>query len=71
MNNATKAPKTPKAHSDADSVLEEVWRIKDKLSAAYNHDVHRLFAEARKREKVSGHRIVNLQVRRKKPANGK
>lgn len=29
-------------------------------------DVHRLFAEARKRQKRSGHRVVNLQEKGKK-----
>ena len=27
-----------------DLVLQEIWRIKDELSAARGHDVHRLFA---------------------------
>jgi hypothetical protein len=44
-----------------DLVLREVWAAKDTLSASYGHDVNRLFAEARSRQKVSGHRIVNLQ----------
>ena len=42
-------------------VLQEIWRAKDALSAAYGHDLDKLFAETRKREKRSGHRIVNLQ----------
>lgn len=46
---------------DTDEVLQEIWRIKDELSAARGHDVHRLFAEARKRQKYSDHRIVNFQ----------
>ena len=48
----------------SDLVLQEIWRIKDELSAARGHDVHRLFAEARKRQKLSGHRVVNLQKRK-------
>ena len=51
-----------------DVVLREMWRIKDELSAARGHDVHRLFDEARERQKRSGHRIVNLQEQRTKPA---
>ena len=47
-------------------MLQETWRIKDTLSATYGHDVHRLFAEARKREKLSGHPVVNLQTKRRK-----
>ncbi|MBI3414904.1 MAG: hypothetical protein HY043_06205 [Verrucomicrobia bacterium] len=48
-----------------DLVLQEVWRIKDTLSASYGHDVKRLFAETRKREKLSGHPLVRPPKRRK------
>ena len=44
-----------------DLLLQEIWRIKDQLSAARGHDVHRLFAETRKCEKLSGHPLVELQ----------
>jgi hypothetical protein len=37
----------------ADDVLREVWRIKDELSASYGHDLHRLFREARERQRKS------------------
>jgi hypothetical protein len=33
------------------------------LSAARGHDVHRLFAEARERQKHSGRSVVSLQKR--------
>ena len=49
----------------ADDVLEEIWRIKDELSASYGHDVDKMFASARERQKHSGHRVVNLQDERK------
>jgi hypothetical protein len=49
-----------------DLVLKEMWHIKDTLSASYGHNVDRLFAEARAREKRSGHRVVNLQTKRRK-----
>ena len=49
-----------------DVVLREIWRIKDTLSASYGHDVDRLFAEARERQKLSGHPVVNLQTKRRK-----
>jgi hypothetical protein len=42
-----------------------MWRIKDELSAAYGHDVHRFFAEMRKRQKLSGHPVVNLSTKRR------
>jgi hypothetical protein len=43
-----------------DQGLQEIWRIKDELSAARGHDVHRLFAEARRRQKASGHQVVSF-----------
>lgn len=51
--------------TDGDLVLQEIWRIKDKLSAARGHSVDRLFADARKRQKLSGHPVVNLQTKRR------
>lgn len=42
-----------------DVVLQEIWRIKDTLSASYGHNVKRLFAETRKREKLSGRPLVD------------
>jgi hypothetical protein len=45
----------------ADEVLREVWRIKDELSASYNHDLDRLFAETRERQRQSGRRSVSLE----------
>jgi hypothetical protein len=47
-------------------VLQEIRRIKDALSAARGHDVHRLFAEARERQGHSGHPVVNPQTKRHK-----
>ena len=55
------------AKPTGDIVLQEIWRIKDTLSAAYGHNVDRLFAEARERQKLSGHPVVNLQTKRRKP----
>ena len=49
-----------------DRVLQEIWRIKDELSAARGHSIDRLFAEARERQKHSGHPVVNLQTKRRK-----
>jgi hypothetical protein len=49
----------------ADEVLREVWRIKDELSASYNHDLDRLFAEAREHQRKSGRPSVNLQKQNK------
>jgi hypothetical protein len=33
----------------ADEVLREVWRIKDEVSASYNHNLDRLFVKTRER----------------------
>jgi hypothetical protein len=48
-----------------DLVLQEIWRIKDEASATRGHDVHRLFADARKRQELSAHPVVNLHKRPK------
>ncbi len=61
-----KTVKEPTVKSGGDVVLQEIWRIKDELPAARGHDVHRLFADARKRQKLSGHPVVNLQTKRRK-----
>jgi hypothetical protein len=58
--------KEPKPNQTTDLVLQEIWRIKDTLSASYGHDVDRLFADARKHQKLSGHLVVNLQTKRGK-----
>jgi hypothetical protein len=58
--------KEVKSNQSTDLVLQEIWRIKDTLSASYGHNVDRLFAEAREREKHSGHPVVNLQTKRRK-----
>ena len=61
-----KLPKTMTGATGGDLVLQEIWRAKDTLSASYGHDVDRLFADARKRQKLSGHLVVNLQTKRRK-----
>ncbi|MCX7047138.1 MAG: hypothetical protein NTX50_16830 [Candidatus Sumerlaeota bacterium] len=60
---------TPSAVSGGDVVLQEIWRIKDALSAARGHDVHRLFAEARERQEHSGHPVANFQKKPKHSTN--
>ena len=56
-----KATDIQPAKAAGDLVLQEVWRAKDLLSAAYGHDLDKLFAETRQREGQSGHPLVNLQ----------
>ena len=52
--------------TEGDLVLREMWRIKYELSAAHGHSIDRLFADARKRQKLSSHPVVNLQTKRRK-----
>jgi len=63
MNKATEMRSTK---TKGDVVLQEVWRAKDVLSAQYGHDLDKLFAETRKREKLSGHPLVEPPKRRRK-----
>jgi hypothetical protein len=51
----------------ADGVLREVWRVKDELSASYDHNLDRLFAEAREHQRLSGRPSVNLAKQEKAP----
>ena len=59
---------TSNVEMEKDLVLREIWRAKDALSTARGHSVDKLFADLRKRQKRSGHRVVNLQEQRTKPA---
>lgn len=54
------------AKATGDLVLQEVWRAKDTLSAQYGHDLDKLFAETSRREKLSGHPLANLPIKRRK-----
>ena len=65
----TKTTEPTYLETEKDLVLREVWRAKDALSTARGHSVDKLFADLRQREKLSGHPLVNLQGRRKKPTN--
>ena len=62
----SKTTEIPPAKATGDLVLREVWNAKDTLSAAYGHDLDRLFAETRKRELKSGHPLVRLVVKPRK-----
>jgi len=61
-----KASETWPAKATGDVVLQEVWRAKDTLSAQYGHDLDKLFAETRKREKRSHHPLVGLPPKRRR-----
>ncbi len=58
---------TTEPEMEADLVLREIWRAKDALSAAHGHSVGRLFAGLRRRERQSGHPLVNFQAKPGKP----
>ena len=65
MKTETALPKPDSQSCLADDVLREVWRIKDELSASYGHDLDRLFAEARQRQRQTGRPSVDLQKQRR------
>ncbi len=49
-------------------ILEEIWRVRDTISAECGHDVERLAAMLRKQEAKYGDRLALLPiVRRAKP----
>lgn len=60
-----KTAESKMAKETGDLVLKEVWRAKDTLSASYGHDLDKLFAETSKREKLSGHPLADLPVKRR------
>lgn len=43
--------------------IQEIWRIRDEMSAEYNYDVHRIFAALREEEKKHGDRLVRVVPR--------
>ena len=47
-----------------DNPIEEVWRIRDEISAEYGYDVHRMFTALREEEKKHGDRLVRSVPRR-------
>lgn len=50
-----------KSNDSTDLVLKEVWRIKDRLSASYGHDLKKLLAITREHEALSDHPIVSFE----------
>jgi hypothetical protein len=49
-----------------DPIVAEVHRIREKLAAKFNYDVHAIGRDARKRERTSGHKVVNLAAKRRR-----
>jgi hypothetical protein len=50
-----------------DDVLREVWRVKDELSAARGHDIHKLFAQLRRAEMNSNSSVFRTNEDSEKP----
>jgi len=46
-------------------ILEEVWRVRDQISAECGHDVKKLAAMLRREEAKYGDRLVRLPIHRK------
>ena len=47
-----------------DPIVEEVHRVRTKLSAEFDHDLDAICADAREREKESGRKVVDLSGRK-------
>ena len=56
-----------------DPIVEEVHRIRKKLSATFDHDIDAICADAREREKTSRWKMVDLsgsKARGRRTASG-
>lgn len=53
-----------------DEILQEVWRVKDEISAEHEYDVMRLVREMRSRESASNSRVVDLHADRQATMQG-
>ena len=60
--------KTPDSFAAPDEILQEVWAARKALSESCGHDIDRLFAEARERQRKSGRASVNLEKQNKEHA---
>ena len=49
-----------------DDIIQEVRTIREQLAASHGYNVRALFAEAKKRQKESGRKVVKLTPRRLK-----
>jgi len=47
-----------------DPIVAEVRRTRDKLAARFDYDLDAIVRNARKRERSSGHRVVDLSAKR-------
>jgi hypothetical protein len=47
-----------------DPIVEEVRRTREMLAARFNFDIKAISGDARRRQALSGHKIVSLKPRR-------
>jgi hypothetical protein len=50
-----------------DEIVEEVRKTREQLAARQNFDLKAILADARKRQKNSGHHVVSFVPQPKKP----
>jgi hypothetical protein len=60
-----KALNPKSSRSTSNPILEEVWAARRAISESCGHDISRLFAGARERQRKSGRPSVNLQKQNK------
>jgi hypothetical protein len=46
-------------------IIQEVWKVKDAISAKHRYDVKRLVAHLRSEQKSQGTRVVDLHARQR------
>ena len=56
---------------NGDDIIQEVRTIREQMATLHGYNVRALFAEAKKRQKESGRKVVKLAPRRLKIANEK
>jgi hypothetical protein len=49
-----------------DEIVEQVRKVREERAAKLNFDLKAILADARERQKHSGHPVVNLQTKRQK-----
>lgn len=50
--------------SQEDPIVEEIHRIRNEHAKKFNYNLHAICEEARKKQKLSGHRIVSRPPRK-------
>ncbi len=49
-----------------DEIVDQVRQVRERNAAKFNYDLKAIVADARKRQKVSGHRVVSFAPKPKK-----